>query len=142
VCLHNISLHQAIQQSSFDYCNRLIDYGFRLGKSQISQTVPEHRLFFTLSIPELRKQIMQHDDNVQQTTLQRFRSGWLHLSIDAGWYLMTPFLDFVLINRHTTHASYDSMLYEATKVTEATAAFHRTGTVTTLQSLHDKGRIV
>jgi hypothetical protein len=92
------------------------DYGSRLGKSQISQTVPEHCLLPLLSIPELRKQIMQHDENVTQMTLQRFRSGWLHLSIDAGWYLMTPVIDFVLINRHTANASYDSMLYEATKV--------------------------
>jgi hypothetical protein len=116
VCLRNISLNQAIQQSSFDYCNRLTDYGSRLGKSQIPQALPEHRLLSLLSIPELRKQIRQHDENVKQTTLQRFRSGWLHLSIDAGWYLMTPFLGFVLINRHTTNASYNSMLYEATKV--------------------------
>jgi hypothetical protein len=61
--------------------------------------------------------------------LKRIRLGGLNLPIEAESHLMTPFLDLVRINTHTTHASYDYMLCDSTKVTEATAAFHRPGTV-------------
>jgi hypothetical protein len=72
---------------------------------------------------------MQRDENVKETILRKFRSGWLHLSIDTGLYLMTPFIDFVRKNMRTTHGSYDYMLYDSTNITEATDAFYRTATV-------------
>jgi hypothetical protein len=52
---------------------------------------------------------------------------------------MTPFLDFIHINRHTPDASSDDMLYDLTKIPEAMAAFHYTVVMRMLQSLHVKG---
>jgi hypothetical protein len=71
---------------------------------------------------------MQRNENVNETILKKFRSGWLHLSIDTGLYLMTPFVDFVRKNMHTTHGSYGDTLYDSTNITEATDAFYRTAT--------------
>jgi hypothetical protein len=52
---------------------------------------------------------------------------------------MILFLDLTLINTHATHAFYDSMLHELTKVIESTADLLCTTTVKSLQSLHTKG---
>jgi hypothetical protein len=73
------------------------------------------------------------------TTLKKLWSGWLCPPIGIGSYLMIPFLDFVLINTHITHASYDQMLCDSTEVAEATIPFHREATLEILQSFHDKG---
>jgi hypothetical protein len=126
------------QKSSSDTCNRLIDYGFQLGKWQTSQTVPKDRLFHNLLVPELRKQIMQDGQNVRETTLKKFRLDQRRLLIQGGSYLMTPFLDFILIHMYTTHVSHDYILYDSTEVTEATIMFDRTTTAKTLESLHTK----
>jgi deoxyadenosine/deoxycytidine kinase len=70
----NISLQMASRQILTDYYNRFIDSGFQLGKSQTLQTVPDDYLFPKLSIPELRKQIMQRGQNTEERTFKRSRS--------------------------------------------------------------------
>jgi hypothetical protein len=112
--------------------------GFRFGKSHTSQTVPEDGLFPKLSVPELLKQLIQRNETVKETTLKKFWWDWLHLSIDAGSYLMILFLGFILINAHKIHASDDCVSYDSTKVPEATAAFYHTMSLKTLQLLRAK----
>jgi hypothetical protein len=53
-------------------------------------------------------------------------------------YLMAPFLDFILFNTHTIHSSYDDMLYDSTKVTEATVVFQQIATAKILEALYAK----
>jgi hypothetical protein len=139
MCQCDILLHPVSQQNSNDYCNRLIDDGFRLGKSWKSQTIPEDRPFFKLSIPDLRKQILQRDQNVEDATLNKLQSDWLRLSTDAGSHVMAPFLDFILINTHRSHASYEYMLHDSKKATEATAVFYSAATAHILEYLQTKG---
>jgi hypothetical protein len=61
--------------------------------------------------------------------VEKFRSGWLHLSIDTGSYLMAPFFDIILINTHIAHPPYDHTLYDSAKVQEATTGPDRTAIV-------------
>jgi hypothetical protein len=56
---------------------------------------------------------------------------------------MTLFLDFILINMHTTHAPYDYILRDLTKEIEATADFSRIATIRIFQSFRvEKMRIL
>jgi hypothetical protein len=81
---------------------------------------------------------MQGNQSGKETILKKFRSGWLHLSIEAVSYRMTPFLDFILLNKHTTHTFHGYVLCDPTKVTEATDTLFRTATGKILQFLHAK----
>jgi hypothetical protein len=71
--------------------------------------------------------------------IERFRSGSLHSLTDTGSSLMTPFLEFILINTHTIYAYYHCMLYASTTVTDATVIFYRRVVVLIPESLHTKG---
>jgi hypothetical protein len=53
---------------------------------------------------------------------------------------MTLFLGVILINVQRNHASYDHMLPDSMKVTEATGAFYQIATVMILQSIHAQER--
>jgi hypothetical protein len=82
---------------------------------------------------------MKRDQNTKETTLKKFRSGWLRLSTDAGSYLITSFLDRILINTDTVNASYHSILYDSMKIAEVTAVIHRTAAAVILEFPHAKG---
>jgi hypothetical protein len=61
------------------------------------------------------------------------------MSIDGGSSLMTLVRDFILINMHINHPSYDYMLYDSAMLTEGMAILCHTTILKIFESLHIKG---
>jgi hypothetical protein len=100
---------------------------------------PGDRLLLELSVSELRRPITQCRQNAKMTKLKQSQSGGLHLSIDAESFLMIPLLDTLLVNRHTNHAPYDSVLYDSEKFADGTTNLYFLRAVKMPHSLRNKG---
>jgi hypothetical protein len=70
--------------------------------------------------------------------IEKFWPGWLRLLIHAGWHLMTPFLEFILINTHNPCILWVHMVWPIESY-RGSAVFYSTATLKILKFLYAKG---
>jgi hypothetical protein len=138
VCQTNISLNMATQATTRKFCNSLIAHGIAIGRSMLpnSPSIGEH--FPKVTIPQLRSEILRIDGDRLTQALERFESGYVHLSLDAATLHGNSILDFVLLRCTSSEPIMDFLLFESVNVSEASLDFYFSSTSRVLEHLRCK----
>jgi hypothetical protein len=138
VCQANISLNIATQTAARTFCNSLIRYGIALGRSMPPNSAATVEPFPKLTIPHLRSEIVRIDADRLTQALDRFESGYVHLSLDASTLHAKSILDFVLLRSTASDPVTDFLLFESVTVTEASRDFYSSETFAVLERLRGR----
>jgi hypothetical protein len=137
VCNANISLRQATKEYTRQFCNSLIEYGFRLGQASAPRALDATELFPKLSIRQLRAGIL-HDDGIGLTAaIVQFRSYFVHLSLDAASFHGNKILDFVLLQSDPRTRCIDYFLFDSQEISHGTQEFYATTTAEVITRLKE-----
>jgi hypothetical protein len=139
VCDTNMSLHQATQSHTTEFCNTLIRYGFSLGTSAPFKQLSATELFPDIAMPELRSEILRADRSALEQVLVSFRVGFVHLSLDAATMHGHSVLDFILLRTDPRKGDFDFVLYDSVDVTTGSLDFYASTTrevITNLDARH------
>jgi hypothetical protein len=129
-----MSLNQAVQAHTRDFCESLILYGFRVGQAKSAPDLPPEAKFPKLSIRQLRSEIIEQDKSCLKSALQRFTTDYAHLSLDAGSFHGKSVLDFLILRTGSEHDT-DFLLFQSFDVVKATLEFYKDTTASVIESL-------
>lgn len=116
----NISIRKCVSETSVDFFNSCILYGYSIGKSQ--SEITESDLWDFTNRTSLRDEIIQRSQEHCRTELNNFRTGITHLSIDSSTINRKSLVDIILIcnfhNRPVKTLIYDNHELKSSNLTE------------------------
>lgn len=133
----NISIRKSVSPNLNRLINDSIKYGFSLARSRPGD-LNQADLWHVTNRQHVKELLMRKSESLKTSTIQKFREGIVHVSIDASTLNHTSIVDVVLISSRPGHP-VEVLLYNELLLPDSSADSYKTYVADTLIELHESG---